>query len=115
MLGFSLIPIETFLEAFLAILFISFTSLSDSTLINSTFFRIAITISSSVFPTPEKTILLLLIPALIAFNNSPIETTSAPDPIFFNSLSNAKFELDFTEKHINGFVFSKFFLKLFIF
>ena len=54
--------------------------------------------------------LLLLIPALIAFNSSPIETTSAPDPIFFNSFSNVKFELDFTEKHIKGLTLSKVFV-----
>jgi len=39
-------------------------------------------ISSSVFPIPEKTIFFGLIPALVAFNNSPTETTSAPEPIF---------------------------------
>ena len=56
-------------------------------------------------PIPEKTIFFGLIPAFIAFNSSPPETTSAPDPIFFNSLSkDVRFELDFTEKHIKGLV-----------
>ena len=61
------------------------TSLSDSALIRSTLFFIASLISSSVFPIPEKTIFFGLIPAFIAFNSSPIDTTSAPEPIFFNS------------------------------
>ena len=58
--------------------------------------------SSLVFPTPEKTIFFTSIPAFIAFINSPPETTSAPDPIFFNSLSKVILELDLTEKHIKG-------------
>ena len=49
-----------------------------------------------------ETIFLPLIPAFIAFNNSPMDTTSAPEPIFFNSLSRVRFELDLTEKHIIG-------------
>jgi len=57
-LGFNLIPIEIFLEIFFDILLIRFSSLSDSTFIKSTFFLIAILISSSVFPIPEKTIFL---------------------------------------------------------
>ena len=57
-LGFNLIPIEIFLEIFFDILLIRSSSLSDSTLIKSTFFLIAIFISSSVFPIPEKTIFL---------------------------------------------------------
>ena len=51
------------------------------------FFFIAKRSSSSVFPTPEKTILLGLIPDFKAFNNSPPETTSAPEPIFFKILN----------------------------
>jgi hypothetical protein len=50
-------------------------------------------------------------PALVAFNNSPSETTSAPEPIFFNSLSKAIFELDLREKHIKGLVALNAFLK----
>ena len=44
------------------------------------------------FPTPEKTILFGLIPDLIALSNSPPETTSAPDPSFFNTFNTPKFE-----------------------
>ena len=44
-------------------------------------------------------------PAFIDFKSSPIETTSAPEPIFFNSFSKLIFEFDFTEKHINGSIF----------
>ena len=55
--------------------------------INNIFLSIAQFISRDVFPTPEKTIFFTLIPALTDFNNSPEDTTSAPDPIFFNSLS----------------------------
>jgi hypothetical protein len=74
----------------------------DSALIKSTPFFIAILISSSVFPMPEKTIFLALIPAFVAFNNSPIDTISAPEPIFFSSFNKVRFEFDFTEKHIIG-------------
>jgi len=89
---------------FLEILLISLASLSDSILINKIFFFIANLISSLVFPIPEKTIFLGLILAFKAFNNSPAETTSAPEPIFFNSLSKFIFELDLTEKHTSGLV-----------
>ena len=61
---------------------------------------------------PEKTILLGLIPAFDTFNNSPAETTSAPEPNLFNSLSKFIFELDFTEKHIKGLIFLNASLKL---
>ena len=105
-------PTEIFLDIFFEILLIRLASLSDSMLIKSIFFLIAALISSSVFPIPEKTILLLLIPTFVAFNNSPIDTTSAPDPIFFNSLSKVKFEFDFTEKHIIGLIFLNALLKL---
>ena len=101
-LGFSLIPIEVFFEFFFDILLIRLISLSDSTLIKSTLFFIATFISSSVFPIPEKTIFFGLIPAFVDFNSSPIDTTSAPEPIFFNSFNKARFEFDFTEKHIIG-------------
>jgi len=102
MLGFNLIPIEVFFDIFFDILLIRLTSLSDSTLISSTLFFMATLISSSVFPIPEKTIFLLLIPVFIALSNSPRDTTSAPEPIFFSSLSKVKLELDFIEKHIVG-------------
>ena len=74
---------EVFFFNLPAILLINIASFSDSTFINKIFFLIAILISSSVLPTPEKTILLGFIPDLIALSNSPPETTSAPDPIFF--------------------------------
>ena len=51
------------------------------------FFLMAYSISSSVLPTPEKTILFLLIPALREANNSPLDTTSAPNPSFFISFN----------------------------
>ena len=79
-LDLSLNPIETFFLNFFAKLFTNLASLSDSQLINNIFLLIAILSSSSVLPTPEKTILLGLIPAFKAFNNSPPETTSAPAP-----------------------------------
>ena len=66
-------------------------------------------ISSSVLPTPEKTILFGLIPALSALNNSPFETTSAPTPNFLISLKILKLLFDFTEKQINGLMPRKFF------
>ena len=47
----------------------------------------------------------LCIENISAFSNSPIDTTSAPDPIFLNSLNKVRFELDFTEKHIIGLIF----------
>ena len=100
--GFSLIPTVVILFIFFEILLIRLASFIDSILINSTPFLIASFISSSVFPTPEKTIFLTLIPAFIAFNISPAETTSAPDPIFFNSLSKVMLELDLTEKQTKG-------------
>ena len=73
-------------------------------LIKRTFFLIAAVISSSVLPIPEKTILSLGIPAFLAFKSSPIDTTSAPEPSFFNSLSIFKFAFDFTEKQIIGLI-----------
>ena len=81
-------------------------------LISRILFLIAAVISDSVLPTPEKTIFLRFIPALSALINSPIETTSAPEPIFLSSLSKAKFEFDLTEKQINGDIFLKELAKL---
>ena len=48
-------------------------------------------------------------PDLIAFSNSPPETTSAPDPIFLKTFKICIFELAFTEKQIKGLDFLKLF------
>ena len=48
-------------------------------------------------------------PDLIALSNSPPETTSAPDPIFFKTFKIWIFEFAFTEKQINGLDFLKLF------
>ena len=61
----------------------------------------------------RRTIFFEAIPALIAFNNSPAETTSAPDPIFFNSLSKETFELDLTEKLID-YIWKQIWMRLLI-
>ena len=95
----------------LEIFSIFFTSLSDSVFISKIFLFIAYLISSSVLPTPEKTIFLGFIPAFIALMSSPIETTSAPKPNFFISFSKYKLGLDFTAKHIKGSKLLKLFLK----
>ena len=110
--GLILIPTETILLFFLAILLIALISASDSALIKRIPLLIAKSNSSSVLPTPEKTIFFGEIPALRAIFNSPIETTSAPEPSFFNSEISFKFEFDFTEKQIIGLIFLKDFLKL---
>ena len=110
--GFNLIPTEVFLDSFLEIEFITLASLSDSIFINKIFFLIASSISSRIFPTPEKTIFLPLIPAFIAFSSSPAETTSAPDPSFFSSFSKVILELDLTEKHTKGLISLNVLLKL---
>ena len=68
--------------------------------------------SSSVLPTPEKTIFDGFIPDLRAAESSPIETTSAPHPSFLSSLRIFIFELDFTEKQIKGLLLLNKFLKL---
>ena len=112
--GFNLKPTFTFFFFFIAILFITFISSSDSALISNIFLSMAKLISSLVLPTPEKTILFGLIPALRALNNSPFETTSAPRPNFLIILKIYKLLFDFTEKHINGSILLKFFLKLLI-
>jgi hypothetical protein len=84
-------------------------------LIKSIFLLIAKLISSEVLPTPEKTILLGLIPALSAFINSPKDTTSAPRPNFAISLIKFTFVFDLIAKQIKGEKALKFFLKLLIF
>ena len=68
-------------------------------------------ISLEVFPTPEKTIFFGLIPAFRAIINSPIDTTSAPNPNFLISFMRFMLALDFTEKQINGEIDVKLFLK----
>ena len=113
--GFNLSPISTTLLNFFATFSISKTSLNDSEFINNIFCLIAYSISSFVLPTPEKTILFLLIPALSDAYNSPLETTSAPRPSFFISFNNEILELDFTEKQIKGLISLKAFLKFSIF
>ena len=66
---------------------------------------IAIFNSSSVLPTPEKTIFFGLIPAFRAFNSSPPETTSAPAPNLPRIRSIFKLLLDFAAKQIKGLLF----------
>ena len=56
--GFNLIPISTVEFFFFAIFSIMLISLSDSELISKIFLSIAYSNSSSVLPTPEKTIFL---------------------------------------------------------
>ena len=58
--------------------------------------------SSSVLPTPEKTILYGLIPALVAFSSSPPETTSTPEPNFASIFNIVKFVLALAAKQISG-------------
>ena len=114
MFGLNLIPIFIFLLFFLAIFSISIISLFDSAFINKIFLFIANLSSSTVFPTPEKTIFSGFILAFKALINSPFETTSAPKPNLLIWLKIFKLELDFTEKQIKGFIVLKFFLKLLI-
>ena len=84
--------------SFFDILFINNASLSDSTLISKTLFFIArSSIRYLFFQHQKKTIFLGLILALNAFNNSPSDTTSAPDPNFLNSVKIETFEFDLTE------------------
>ena len=68
---------------------------------NNSLFLIASLSSSSLFPTPEKTILFGLIFAFKALRSSPSETTSAPEPNLPNSETRDIFELDLTEKLID--------------
>ena len=80
--GFTLNAIFADVFVCSAIFAIVSSSSIDSTLNCSILFSKAKVISSLLLPTPEYTILLLEIPALSAFFNSPIDTTSAPDPHF---------------------------------
>ena len=76
----------------------------DSTLNCSILFFKAKAISSLVLPTPEYTILLLEIPALSVFFNSPIDTTSAPAPHFAKVFKTERFEFAFTEYAIRKLI-----------
>ena len=98
-----------------AIFSISIISFSDSAFISNILLFIAKFNSSIVLPTPEKTIFFGLIPAFKAIINSPIDTTSAPNPWFFIILKIFILQFDFTEKQIKGFIYLKLFLKLLIF
>jgi hypothetical protein len=53
-------------------------------------------ISSSVFPTPEKTTLRASPPARSTRYSSPPDTMSNPEPSRANRLSTARFEFAFT-------------------
>ena len=110
----SLKPIFIFLLFFFAIFSISKISFSDSALINKIFLFIANLSSSTVFPTPEKTIFSGFIFAFKALLSSPFETTSAPNPNLLTKFRIFKLELDLTEKHIKGSIVLKFLLKLLI-
>ena len=104
-------PILIFFLLFFAIFSISIISFSDSALIKKIFLLTANLSSSTVLPTPEKTIFSGLIFALRAFRSSPFETTSAPRPNLPIILSNFKLELDLTEKQIIGSNVLKYLLK----
>ena len=54
-------------------------------------------------------------PTFKARVNSPIETTSAPNPSLRISFNNTLLAFDFTEKQINGFTDLNIFLKELIF
>ena len=96
--GFTLRPIVATFPRDFAISLIFINSASDSTFIwNISLFN-ASTISSVVFPTPEKTIFLGSTPAIRHLLNSPSETTSAPAPSFASVLIMLKLELALTAK-----------------
>ena len=114
-LGLNLIPTLVHFFLFLDIFSINFISFSDSALIRKIFLSIAKLISSDVFPTPEKTILLGEIPAFRDVISSPFETTSAPKLFFFKIFKISKLLFAFIEKQISGFIDLKFFLKISIF
>ena len=59
-------------------------------------------ISSSVLPTPEKTMLLAGIPDSRARLSSPPETMSAPEPSFARILTSSLFGFDLSAKQIRG-------------
>jgi len=71
------------------------SSPSDSTLKVRTPFLSPSTISSSVFPTPENTILSAGTPAAKARSSSPPETMSAPAPRRARAEMTARFEFAF--------------------
>ncbi len=97
---------------FPAIVLTLLSSLRDSTFICRQWFLIAKDISSSVLPTPEKTILFASILAFSAFFNSPSDTTSAPAPKFDKIFRIDRLEFDFNEKQIFTSMFLKLLLKL---
>ena len=68
-------------------------------------FLIAKSISSYVLPTPEKTIFLDLILDFKANINSPLDTTSAPNPNFEISFKILILLFALTAKHISGLIF----------
>ena len=80
-----------------AILLIVSNSSNDSTLKHIIFFSKANLISSSVLPTPEKTVFEGSPPASITLNNSPAETISNPELSFARRESIERLELAFTE------------------
>ena len=67
----------------------------DSTLIIKIRAFSAAAISSSVLPTPEKTILPGLAPALRQRLNSPTDTMSKPEPSEANNLRMLRFDSAF--------------------
>ena len=88
--------IGAFFDCATASLEIFFSSLIDSTLNIKISFSNAYLISLEFLPTPEKTILFGAISAFRARFISPIDTTSAPDPIFAKFLIIDWLEFDFT-------------------
>ena len=80
--GLILTPIFVIFFNFFEISLINVISFVDSAFIDKMFFLIANLISSTVLPTPEKTILFGLIPAFKANFSSPTDTTSAPRLFF---------------------------------
>ena len=79
-----------------AISFNLYNSLFDSTLKHLMSLLKASFISSSRFPTPEKTIFFGSPPAFITRYNSPPETTSKPEPNFAKIFRIEMFELALT-------------------
>lgn len=73
------------------------SSASDSTVRKRIRLRSAAAISSSVFPTPAKTIFSGPTPVARARRSSPPETMSKPAPAFARVFSTARFAHDFTE------------------
>ena len=102
--GFTLKAIFANIFFWLAILAMVSNSSKDSTLNCSMWKSKAADISDLFFPTPEYTILLEVIPAVLALFNSPIDTISAPAPTFSKIFKIDKFELALTEYAITVLV-----------